>query len=137
MFVDRASRAVVAGDLVAGIGTILIDPVEGDLGDYLDSLAHMRSLEPSVLLPAHGPALPQADAVLAFYIAHRHQRTEQVRQALDRAGRSSPLELARAVYADLPAAVHALGAVQITAHLQWMEAHGLASREGDRWMANG
>ena len=35
---NPAIGTIVAGDMVAGIGTILIDPPEGDLGLYLNSL---------------------------------------------------------------------------------------------------
>lgn len=126
VFHDPDSGAVIAGDMVAGIGTILIDPRDGDLGTYLASLERMRGLKPSVLLPAHGDPLAQADAVLAFYIAHRHQRTEQIRQALDSLGSATPDELVPHVYQDVPKSAWPIAAVQITAHLLWMHEHGLA-----------
>ncbi|MCB9680039.1 MAG: MBL fold metallo-hydrolase [Alphaproteobacteria bacterium] len=131
VFHDPASGAVVAGDMVAGIGTILIDPVEGDLGDYLDSLVRMQRLDPALLLPSHGPALPEARAVLGFYVAHRHQRTEQIRRALAGLGVATPVDLAPRVYPELPSEALAFGAVQILAHLTWMVRHGLAAHAGD------
>ena len=131
VFVDRDSGAVVAGDMVAGVGTILIDPIDGDLGLYLASLERMKGLAPSVLLPAHGPPLTNAVALLSFYIAHRHQRTEQVRSALDRLGSASPADLVPAVYPHLAPEAHFVAEVQITSHLLWMVAHGLA-RKGPR-----
>ena len=92
---------LVAGDMVAGVGTILLDPREGDLGDYLASLDRLASLGRDVLLPAHGPALPGAATVLSFYAAHRHQRSEQILVALDREGTATP---GRAGPAGLPRA---------------------------------
>ena len=126
IFEDTESRAIIAGDMVAGVGTIVIEPHEGDLGLYLDSLQAMRTLNPSVLLPAHGPAMPQADAILAFYIAHRHQRTEQIRAALSQLGNATPLDIAPVVYNDVPPEVHALAARQIHTHLRWMHEHSIA-----------
>lgn len=133
VFQDADSGAVVAGDMVAGIGTILISPVDGDLGQYLASLEAMRKRSPTMLLPSHGPALPQAEAVLAFYVAHRHQRTEQIRTALDRLGSATPAELVPQVYPDLGPEVHGVAAAQITSHLRWMATHGLATQQGARW----
>jgi glyoxylase-like metal-dependent hydrolase (beta-lactamase superfamily II) len=130
---DDASGAMIAGDMVAGTGTILIEPGDGNLGDYLASLAHMRTLQPTVLHPAHGPDLHQADAVLAFYIAHRHQRSSQITSALDSHGASTPLEIARVVYAEFGPEVHAIGAVQVLAHLTWLAEHGEVTADGDRW----
>lgn len=122
---------VVAGDLVAGVGTIVLDPSEGDLQDYLDSLERVRAWSPSALLPAHGPVLEHAEMVLSFYVAHRHQRTEQIRAGLDRLGRATPLDLAPVVYPELPPTVHPVAAAQILTHLRWLERHGLARAEGD------
>ncbi len=133
VFQEARSKAVIAGDMVAGIGTILIDPLDGDLGEYLASLEAMRKLAASMLLPAHGPSLTQPDAILSFYIAHRHQRTEQIRQALDQLGTATPLALVPLVYADLPAEAHKVGAIQITAHLLWMQRHGLADLHAGSW----
>jgi hypothetical protein len=64
--------------------------------------------------------------VLSFYVAHRHQRTEQVRAALDRAGRARPIDLAPLVYPELPAVMHPVAAAQILTHLRWLCARGLA-----------
>lgn len=125
---------VVAGDLVAGIGTIVIDPSEGDLQDYLDSLEQVKRLTPKVLLPAHGPALEHPEMVLSFYVAHRHQRSEQVRTALDRLGRATALELAPHVYPELPPAMHPIAAIQITTHLRWLARHQWAhEQDGGFW----
>ena len=131
VFLDDDSGAVVAGDLVAGVGTILIAPHDGDLGLYLDSLERVRALEPSQLLPSHGPVLEQADAVLGFYVAHRHQRTEQIRAALDDVGEASAEILAPRVYPDLPELALGMAAVQIESHLRWLGQQGMAERTSD------
>lgn len=133
VFHDRDSGAMIAGDMVAGIGTILIEPGDGDLEKYLDSLAHMAELAPEALLPAHGPVLPHGVAVLGMYIAHRHQRTDQIREALDKVGRATPMQLVPHVYPQLPAVAHPLGATQITSHLHWMRDRGLARAVDGGW----
>jgi endoribonuclease LACTB2 len=130
IFQNTADRSIIAGDMVAGIGTIVLEPHEGDLGLYLASLARMRALKPSVLLPAHGPALEQADAILAFYIAHRHQRTDQIRQALAGLGEATSMDIAPIVYHDIPPEIHPLAALQIITHLRWMKQHGMVTDNG-------
>ena len=54
----RERRALIAGDMVGGMSTILIDPEQGDMGAYLDSLERLRRLDCRTLLPGHGPPLP-------------------------------------------------------------------------------
>jgi glyoxylase-like metal-dependent hydrolase (beta-lactamase superfamily II) len=123
---ERASGVMVAGDMVAGVGTILIDPTEGDLGDYLASLARMQRRAPGALVPSHGPALADGVTVLGFYVAHRHLRTQQILEAIDRHGPRDALELVPLVYGpDLDPAVWPVAAVQIEAHLRWMAKQGM------------
>ncbi len=110
---------VVAGDMVAGEGTILLAPPDADLAAYLTSLQRLRDLSPRRLLPAHGPALAPALPVLDEYIAHRHARTAQVLGCLS-AGPLTALQIAREVYPDLPAHFLGFAAVQVQAHLDWL-----------------
>lgn len=133
VFHDEATGAMIAGDMVAGVGTILIDPRDGELQDYLTSLDRLAKRNPGTLLPAHGPPLPHGVALLGFYIAHRHQRTEQIRVALDRLGSGTPADLVPLVYADLPREAWPFAAIQIASHLHWMRTHGMANHTDDRW----
>ncbi len=125
----------VVGDMVATVGTILIDPVEGDLAQYLESLERMRQLHAVALYPAHGEPIEAAEALLSGYIAHRHMRTQQIHQALETEGIQDEISLAARIYPELPTDVLGLAAAQILTHLLWMERHGLARRAGDGWSA--
>lgn len=120
-------ETVVAGDMVAGEGTIVLDPPEGHLADYLASLARLRALAPQRLLPAHGPVIEPGVPLLDHYLAHRHARTGQVRAALAAAGSGRPIDLVPAIYPDLPAPFHPLAARQVLCHLRWLEAEGQAT----------
>jgi glyoxylase-like metal-dependent hydrolase (beta-lactamase superfamily II) len=120
-------KTLVAGDMVAGVGTIVLDPPEGDLEAYLASLARLRALHTDVLLPAHGPALTDPQAVLDYYISHRNDRTEQVLASLRSLGSGTPLDCARLIYTELPEAFLWLAARQVLCHLQY-----LAAREAVR-----
>jgi len=136
VFLDEDSKAMIAGDMVAGVGTIVISPEDGHLGQYLDSLDHVRVLQPSVLLPAHGDPLTDPETILGYYIAHRHQRTGQIRRALARASQATPLDLAPAVYPELKPEIYPLAALQILSHLRWLSEQGEAQAGSDgSWSA--
>src|ERR1700749_3900644 len=81
-----ADGALLTGDTVLGRGTTVIAE-DGDLGDYLATLARLRALadqaQLGMLLPGHGPLLADPAAVLDFYIAHRRDRLAEIRAALD------------------------------------------------------
>src|SRR5215468_12104143 len=82
--------ATIAGDMVAGVGTILIDASEGDMAVYLASLERLLARPPMMLLPAHGPALVDGHGKLSEYLAHRRMRESLVVAAL----RDTPRTLA-------------------------------------------
>ncbi len=127
-------HAVVAGDMVAGEGTIVLDPPEGDLALYLASLARLRTLDAGVLLPAHGPPLTDPAAILDHYIRHRNGRTDQLREALRALNAATPLELAGRIYTELPPVFLGLAARQVLCHLQYLAARGeVCSSDGETW----
>lgn len=134
-FFDAWSRALIAGDMVASVGTILVEPVDGDMAQYLASLAYMRSLNASALLPAHGDPIVDAAGKLDEYIAHRQMREAKVLAALEACSRSaSPIELVPVAYDDAPPAVWPLAERALEAHLIKLERDGRVARRADRWL---
>jgi glyoxylase-like metal-dependent hydrolase (beta-lactamase superfamily II) len=85
-FVLPQERAVLTGDTVLGRGTTVVAHPDGRLGAYLDSLHRLHALaeaqEVTAVWPGHGPVIPDALAVLDFYLAPRQERLAQVREAL-------------------------------------------------------
>jgi glyoxylase-like metal-dependent hydrolase (beta-lactamase superfamily II) len=133
-FVDEASRAVVAGDMVASVGTIIVEPDDGgDMRVYLDSLARLRALDASALLPAHGPPITDANAKLDFYVHHRLEREGRVLAALTREPQTLTA-LVPPAYPDVPPAIHPLAARSLYAHLLKLEFEGRTARDDQgRW----
>jgi glyoxylase-like metal-dependent hydrolase (beta-lactamase superfamily II) len=98
-----ADPAVLTGDTILGRGTTVIAHPDGALGPYLDSLRRLAELAPgTAVLPGHGPELPDAPAVAEAYLAHREERLEQVRRALEVLGAdATPRQVVEVVYADV------------------------------------
>ena len=94
-------RALFAGDMfMGGADTTLVAPPEGDLTAYLASLERLKALRPSIIHPAHGPPIPDAEAAIDRYRAHRAERIAQVVRALRHGGAARPAELVDRVYGD-------------------------------------
>ena len=113
-------KDIVAGDMVAGEGTILLVPGEGDFGAYITQLYRLKSLAPLRLLPAHGPAIEHAEDYLQHYIDHRNKRLLQILNALSTEPQTE-LMLAQTIYADIPSHMHPIAAKQILCHLHHLE----------------
>ncbi len=119
--------ALLTGDTVLGRGTTVIAGGDGSLTDYLRSLDAMKSLSDQgllrVLLPGHGPVLPDPAAVLEYYIAHRAERLDQVRAALA-AGDRTPAEIVTRVYTEITPAVRPAAELSVQAQLDYLADRG-------------
>ncbi len=132
-FLEESTGMMLAGDMVAGIGTILIDPSEGDMAAYLASLALLRRLGPSRLLPSHGGVIADPAARLDEYVRHRLWRERRVIDALRERGEATPRELVPIAYSDVSPAIHALAERSLVAHLRKLAADGVATSRGQTW----
>lgn len=131
-FRDARSGAILAGDMVASVGTIIVDPPEGDMRLYLESLERLRRLGARWLLPAHGAPVADADALLGHYIAHRLQREARVVAALS--SRPAPVAaLVPPAYPDVAPAIYPLAARSLLAHLYKLRDEGRAVEAPDGW----
>ena len=121
----REPRLLIAGDLVSGLSTILIDPSGGDMEAYLTSLSIADRIDCRLLLPGHGPPLPASR--LAALIEHRLERDRRILAALRTAPRDLA-ELARSAYAETPQLPPQLIESQTLSHLLRLERKGKAAR---------
>lgn len=116
-------NTLLSGDTILGRGTTVVAHPDGALGPYLDSLAHLRELveEGIVLriLPGHGPVIEQAGTVIDQYIDHRHERLDQVREALA-AGDVTPRQVVERVYADVDQALWGAAELSVAAQLEYL-----------------
>jgi glyoxylase-like metal-dependent hydrolase (beta-lactamase superfamily II) len=118
-FVLPADDAVLTGDHVLGRGTSVVAHPDGRMGPYLESLRRLAEVGASTLLPGHGPVLPDAAGVIAYYIAHRAERQEQVLTAL-RAGARTPREIVERVYVDVDKKLHRAAEMSVRALLEML-----------------
>ncbi|OHV03569.1 MBL fold metallo-hydrolase [Mycobacterium talmoniae] len=116
--------AVLTADTVLGRGTTVIDTEDGSLGDYLESLRRLRGMGPRMVLPGHGPELPNLDAVASGYLAHREQRLNQVRSALTELGEDATArQIVEHVYVDVDEELWGAAEWSVQAQLDYLRAH--------------
>jgi ribonuclease/clavin/mitogillin len=131
---ERRSGALLAGDMVAGVGTILVEPYDGDMRLYLDSLERLAARGSSMILPAHGGVVRDPRAWLAHYVAHRLAREAKIVAALSALGAPSNLdELVPVAYADTSPMAWPLARMASAAHLDKLVNEGRVARSGDRF----
>jgi ribonuclease/clavin/mitogillin len=122
---ELRTGTLLSGDNLVGLGSVLIDPPEGKMSDYLRSLERMRALpDLSVIFPGHGPAIANPYQKIDQYIAHRLEREQRILAAV-RAGASSPQEIVASVYTDVSPKAHPLAERAVLAHLEKLRDDGL------------
>ena len=129
-------RALFTGDVVAGFGTVVIGPPDGNMLDYLTTLERLRSLDAKRIFPAHGPVIEDPAGKLDEYIAHRRDRERQVLEALE-AGVGELPKMVERIYTEVPKALHPMAERSLLAHLEMLEAQERVTRDGDNWRLAG
>jgi endoribonuclease LACTB2 len=135
---EPESGALIAGDMVASEGTILVEPTDGDMRVYLEQLRRLGALGARVALPAHGAPIHEPEKLFAFYVAHRLEREAKVWRALEACGAAgaSAEDLVPEAYADTPENVWPLALLSLRAHLIKLERDDRARSDGTRYFAH-
>jgi glyoxylase-like metal-dependent hydrolase (beta-lactamase superfamily II) len=115
-------EAVLTGDTVLGRGTTIVAHPDGRLGDYFESLKLLAELpEHTAVLPGHGPELADAGEAARMYLAHRTQRLEQVRKAVQELGGDpTPRQVVEIVYADVDRVLWPAAEWSVRAQLEYL-----------------
>ena len=119
--------------MVAGIGTILIPPHQGDMVTYIEQLERLLDLDPHLMFPSHGPVIPLPYRTLEHYIQHRSVRHDKVLAAVE-AGHSVLEEIAKVAYSDTPNAHPGLSVDQTLSHLLSHEKGGNVRSTDGGWV---
>jgi glyoxylase-like metal-dependent hydrolase (beta-lactamase superfamily II)/8-oxo-dGTP pyrophosphatase MutT (NUDIX family) len=132
-FHQPLTRSLFTGDHIpGGRGTVIIDPPEGDMADYVRSLERLLREPIETLFPGHGSPQGAASRRIRWLIGHRLEREAQVVRALEKTPRSLA-ELVERAYADTPRDLWPYAERSLLAHLIKLEAEGHAVREGESW----
>ena len=123
-FHDEARGVLMTGDNIVGLGSVLIDPPQGNMRDYLDSLERMRSLPNlTVLLGGHGPAIATPYQKMDEYISHRLERERNILEAV-RNGITDPKDIVARVYTDVSPKAYGMAERAVIAHLEKLRDDG-------------
>ena len=115
-----------SGDHVLNGSTTVIDPPDGNMTDYLDSLDALNAAcdrhAIEFILPAHGYVLGSAKDAIARLKAHRLQREAKVMAAMRRRPDGSMDDWVALAYDDVPQRMWPVAQRSLLAHVQRLEA---------------
>jgi glyoxylase-like metal-dependent hydrolase (beta-lactamase superfamily II) len=128
----RASRALFTGDNVMGSGSSVVNPGEGEISLYLQTMEKFLRYDPAVIYPGQGPVVTDPRGKINALIQHRKEREQQIVALLQQAP-SSVEHIALTLYAGVKAGVQHLARNQVKSHLIKLEKEGKVVCEGETY----
>jgi len=126
-------RWLFTGDHIMSGSTVVIDPPDGNMLHYLESLARLKQLNLAALLPGHGPVIDNPDEVVDWLIDHRLQREAKVVAKLKEHPGLALTDLTTFVYDEVDTELHRLASRSLLAHLLKLKAEDRASCDQGQW----
>ncbi len=134
-FLHRESDMLFTGDHVIDGSTVVINPPDGNMKHYLQSLRRVRDLDCAALAPGHGEIIDTPRRVIDWIIQHRLEREARVSRALSANPGLTTHQLVPEVYQDVDPRLYGWAERSLQAHLLKLEDDGAASCRDGRWVA--
>jgi glyoxylase-like metal-dependent hydrolase (beta-lactamase superfamily II) len=129
----EAQRMLFTGDHIMSGSTVVIDPPDGNMLHYLESLERLKTLDLAALLPGHGSQINTPEDAVNQLIEHRLNREAKVIAALRDHPNLDLRGLTPYVYDNVDASLHRLASRSLLAHLLKLEAEKRAVSNADKW----
>lgn len=136
-FRHRESNWLFTGDHVIDGSTVVINPPDGNMKQYIESLQRVRRLGCDAIAPGHGEIIHDPERAVDWIINHRLEREAKVVAALDRNPNLTTRDLVPHVYGDVSEKLYRLAERSLLAHLEKLEEEGRASRQSSCWVLSG
>jgi glyoxylase-like metal-dependent hydrolase (beta-lactamase superfamily II)/8-oxo-dGTP pyrophosphatase MutT (NUDIX family) len=134
-YLFEEEKLLFTGDHVMQGSTVVINPPDGDMRVYLDSLRQLQGEDIAWFAPGHGFLMDKPQEVLERLLIHRLGRENKVLRALRDAGSATLEQLLPAVYDEVSARLYPVAARSLLAHLIKLKGEGRADEVRGRWSA--
>ena len=129
----EAQRMLFTGDHIMSGSTVVIDPPDGNMKHYLESLERLKDLDLASLAPGHGPVIDEPMEVVDWLINHRLKREARVIAAIEAHPDQTLWDLTPYVYEDVDKKLHRLASRSLLAHLLKLETEKRAVCDAGKW----
>lgn len=126
----KEEAALFSGDHIMGWSTTVISPPDGNMGQYLDSLAKVRDRGFKAIFPTHGPpVLDNPTEFIQAYIDHRKAREAAILSRLE-AGDTRIPQMVKTIYAEIDTKLHPAACHSVLGHMIHLVEEGRVSVDG-------
>lgn len=121
-FRHAAHNILFTGDHIIDGSTVVIDPPDGNMAHYIESLLKCKALACSALAPGHGGVIEDPVRAIDWIVDHRRQREAKVRAAMQAHPGLSTRELVPHVYAEIDPKLYGWAERSLLAHVLKLQA---------------
>jgi glyoxylase-like metal-dependent hydrolase (beta-lactamase superfamily II)/8-oxo-dGTP pyrophosphatase MutT (NUDIX family) len=132
-FLLEHEKLLFTGDHVMQGSTVVINPPDGDMRVYLESLRQLQGENIEWFAPGHGFLMDKTQEVLERLLIHRLTRENKVLNAMRIAGPATLEALLPAVYDDVQARLYPVASRSLLAHLIKLKAEGKVLERQSQW----
>ncbi|MBT8078808.1 MAG: MBL fold metallo-hydrolase [Gammaproteobacteria bacterium] len=132
-YLQEQPNWLYTGDHIMNGSTVVIDPPDGNMADYIRSLEKLKQFPIDAIAPGHGDLLHEPFAAVDWLIAHRFEREEKVIEALAEHPESTSVELVPFAYREVDEKLYGWAERSLLAHLGKLEEEGRARFRDGRW----
>ena len=131
-FALAEEKALFSGDHIMGWSTTVVSPPDGDMADYMASLALMLTRDDKVYYPAHGPQVDTPQRLARGMMGHRKQREGQILRLIERGVGAIP-DMVAEMYKGLDVRLRGAAGRSVLAHLIDLERRGMVVQMDETW----
>jgi recombination protein RecT len=117
-FLLLEDKLLFSGDHVLNGSTTIVDPPDGNMNDYIDSLDKLYALDIDYILPAHGYVLGPAKDAIKHLKNHRLAREAKVLAAMKAMPNGQLEDWVKLAYSDTDSRLHGIALRSLTAHVE-------------------
>jgi glyoxylase-like metal-dependent hydrolase (beta-lactamase superfamily II) len=133
-YLHTAEKIMFTGDHLMQGSTVVINPPDGDMQAYLQSLEMLKQMDIEYLAPGHGFLMGHPEYAIDRLVLHRMARENKIIAAMRASDVPQTVEaLVKTAYLDTPVQRHALAARSLLAHLYKLQKENRVIEKEDRW----
>jgi len=115
--------ALFCGDVVMGWSSTIVSPPDGNMTDYMRTLALLLERTERVYYPTHGAPIENPRPYVRLLYEHRVEREEQVLECI-RSGIDRPVDMLGRIYQALDPSLHAAAMQSLLATVLHLHSEG-------------
>ena len=132
-YLHNQHQWLFTGDHIMDGSTVVINPPDGKMSDYLNSMMKLKQRSINAIAPGHGSIIKNPREVIEWIIRHRLEREKIVLESVKQNPKINLKNLVAIVYADVDKYLHPLAERSLLAHLLKLQEDDLVKLKGDQW----